>query len=278
MCQTVPGSVSSRRFGAGSVAARAGGAHARGWCPRWSPMVTLAGLWGELGSARQSTPLRIFAVKRALFYYLRGCRMCVDWVKVAAIATCAGVVVNAGVVIVALLPIHRAKQERASRGLLTAAYLCDPLNIAYELMCSARSDLDEYVRDAHPDRSELETSVNRLRAVPARARGLLEKFDIGDAAYLPDGKGPQLAKAIGAANCALSVLEASIGRFDAVKRSFEARSGLPGSANHALVEMYLTAKREVISEAHVLPALFQYAIDPLGKFVDYCEDLVSHRE
>jgi len=246
--------------------------------PRRARWVTLAGLWGELGSARQSTPLRIFAVKRALFYYLRGCRMCVDWVKVAAIATCAGVVVNAGVVIVALLPIHRAKQERASRGLLTAAYLCDPLNIAYELMCSARSDLDEYVRDAHPDRSELETSVNRLRAVPARARGLLEKFDIGDAAYLPDGKGPQLAKAIGAANCALSVLEASIGRFDAVKRSFEARSGLPGSANHALVEMYLTAKREVISEAHVLPALFQYAIDPLGKFVDYCEDLVSHRE
>ena len=203
--------------------------------------------------------------------------MFVDWVKAAAIATCVGVVVNAGVVIVALLPIHRAKQERTSRGLLTASYLRIPLTVAHELMCLARSDLEEYVRDAPPDRPELRTSVHRLRALPARVRGLLAKFDVVDAAYLPDDKGHQLAQAISAAETALSVLEASIGRLDAVQRSFEAKSGLPGSASPALVQMYLTSKREVILESHFLPSSFQSAADGLRKFVEYCERLFRHK-
>lgn len=195
---------------------------------------------------------------------------------IAAIATCVGVVVNGAVVVAALLPLHRAAKQRKARGLLTAAYLRIPLGIVYTQMGLACSDLVEYVRDAPQDRAELGASVARLRALPARARSLLAKFNIVDAAYLPDDNGQQLAQTIGEVESVLSWLEASIGKFDTVKRAFEARIGLPGSASSSLLQMYLTSQREVTAHAAEFLPEFQSATDHLGEFAKYCDRLFPH--
>lgn len=194
---------------------------------------------------------------------------------VVAIATCVGVIVNAAVVIVALLPIHRAKKQHQARGLLTAANLRIPLGLAHNQMRRACEDLQIYAQSDQPvDRPQLSQSVDKLRPIPDRVRGYLAKFDIADAAYLEGDRGPQLAQAIGVAESAISVLDASIKKFDSVTQQYEkSLSASAATVQTSLIKAFLAARHSVVKEAVQLPVLFTAATDRLGEFVEYLEHL-----
>lgn len=198
------------------------------------------------------------------------------WAEV--IATCVGVLINAGVVIVALLPIHRAKRLQQARGLLTAAYFQDPFSRAYKQMFLGCADL-KVVADtnADVDRPELLVSMGRLSALPDRVLQLLGKFSLEDAAYLDANQGKQLAMAVGEARAVLEVLTVATKKFNATTTSFEAMIAhtVEGPPLLKVIDAFAKARRNVIKEFQFLPGQFESATDHLGKFAEYCEGLFS---
>jgi len=118
---------------------------------------------------------------------------------VAAVAAWAGVVVNALIVFVALAPIRNAKRERAARGRLVAAYLTVPILRARSAL-KLGSEHVAFLLNADPNVPAWDVSFALVRELPETIRGLLNSFDVSEAAYLDEKMGEHLAQSLGLLN------------------------------------------------------------------------------
>ena len=185
-----------------------------------------------------------------------------DPMWIAAVAAWAGVFVNLAVVLVALSPIHAAKRERETRGLLVAAYLRTPIGMAHGLISLGHKALDASVQPDQPmDGLEIETNMARLRALPSRVRALLNRFDIADAASLPDDVGQQLAQAVGMAQATLDALEVFVTNFDTATNSSQSPDVI-GERRRQVVQQYASMTFDLA-----------VAVEALAVFRKYCEGL-----
>jgi len=187
---------------------------------------------------------------------------------VAAVAAWAGVVVNALIVFVALAPIRNAKRERAARGRLVAAYLSVPILRARSALKLGSEHLT-FLLNADPNVPAWDVSFALVRELPETIRGLLNSFDVSEAAYLDEKMGEHLAQSLGLLN-AIVVLIPEVLDLLTDLREAEGLAEREGSVASQKVQ---ALRERAHKSAGCLPAMLNDARSSLGVFTDSCRHL-----
>jgi len=187
---------------------------------------------------------------------------------VAAVAAWAGVVVNALIVFVALSPIRTAKRQRAARGRLVAAYLMIPVLRARSALKLGSEHL-AFLLNADPNVPAWDVSFALVRQLPETIRGLLNSFDVSEAAYLDEKMGEHLAQSLGILNAIVVLVPEVLVLLTELREA----EGLAECGDSVTSQKVQALRERAHKVAAPLPGMLNDARSNLGVFTDYCRHL-----
>jgi len=187
---------------------------------------------------------------------------------VAAVAAWAGVVVNALIVFVALSPIRTAKRQRAARGRLVAAYLMIPVLRARSALKLGSEHL-AFLLNADPNVPAWDVSFALVRQLPETIRGLLNSFDVSEAAYLDEKMGEHLAQSLGILNAIVVLVPEVLVLLTELREA----KGLAECGDSVTSQKVQALRERAHKVAAPLPGMLNDARSNLGVFTDYCRHL-----
>jgi hypothetical protein len=158
---------------------------------------------------------------------------------------------------IALAGNSKEQRLRQARGRLKAAYLYHPIGRTHALMEAAQQDFAQYIRiTAGTASSDVAQNALRLQGMCVEVDSLLSKFDVADAADLPQTIGVKLADALGEAQMVIDLVGRSTRNYlntGALQQSDQDQTRFESASRVGFVE-----------------PMFGKAVSDLGQFIDFC--------